>query len=73
MASSTERLVLYANWKGSITDAMWGLRCARTKCSNAFMATEVSATGLKSFRQLALEDLGTGMIVDDLKHCGTIL
>ncbi|XP_078022749.1 uncharacterized protein LOC144462556 [Epinephelus lanceolatus] len=33
------------------------------------MATDVSATGLKSFTQLALEDLGTGMMMDDLKLC----
>ncbi len=41
MASSVERLDLYANWKGSRTDLM----CCMTSRSKHFMRIGVSATG----------------------------
>lgn len=40
--------------------------------SNAFMATDVRATGLKSLRQVIFEDFGTGMMVESLKYFGTV-
>lgn len=39
------------------------LMCARTICSNAFMATNVRAIGLESLRPDILAVLGIGMIV----------
>ena len=42
-----------------------------TSCSKHFIITEVSATGLKSFIQVAVVFLGTGIIIDFLKQFGT--
>ena len=42
-----------------------------TSFSRHFMATEVSATGRKSFMQVVCGFLGTGMIMDFLKSSGT--
>ena len=41
-----------------------------TNLSKHFMATDVSATGRKSFRQVTLVFLGTGTMVVCLKHVG---
>ena len=41
-----------------------------TSLSKHFMATDVSAMGLSSFRQVAFVSLGTGTMVVCLKHVG---
>lgn len=48
------------------------VRYLQTRHSKTFMTTEVSATGLQSWRQVVLVFLGTGMITADLKDAGTI-
>ncbi len=47
MASSVERLDLYANWKGSRDGGRTDLMCCMTAlmCSKHFMGIGVSATG----------------------------
>ena len=41
-----------------------------TSLSKHFMAADVSATGLLSFRQVTLVFMGTGTMVVCLKHVG---
>ncbi len=45
MASSVERLDLYANWKGSREGGRTDLMCCMTSRSKHFMRIGVSATG----------------------------
>ncbi len=45
MASSVERLDLYANWKGSREGGGTDLMCCMTSRSKHFMGIGVSATG----------------------------
>ncbi len=45
MASSVERLDLYANWKGSREGGRTDLMCCMTNRSKHFMRIGVSATG----------------------------
>ncbi len=45
MASSVERLDLYANWKGSREGGRTDLMCCMTSRSKHFMGIGVSATG----------------------------
>ncbi len=45
MASSVERLDLYANWKGSMEGGRTYLMCCMTSRSKHIMGIGVSATG----------------------------
>ena len=46
---------------GSISGEVQDFKYDRMMRSNAFMATDVRATGLKSLRQVIFEDFGTGV------------
>lgn len=40
--------------------------------SNDFLTTDARVIGLKSLGQEILVDSGTGVMVEFLKHCGTV-
>ncbi len=71
MASSVERLLLYANCRGSSEagriEQMWFL----INFSKHLLQMGVRATGRQSFKHVVLAVFGTGMMVDVLKHEGT--
>ena len=48
------------------------LICDITTLSNVFMMIGVRATGLLSLRQVNVWTFGTGMMVDVLRHVGTV-
>lgn len=58
IASSVLRLDLYTNCIRSKYWSTMGFKNLRARCSHVFIATEVSATGFKSFIQFVLGFLG---------------
>ena len=62
----TSKLIRIQNPE-AICDLIW-VRIIR---SNAFIATKVSAVGLKLFSEVVLATSSTGKIIGSLKHCGT--
>ena len=56
------------NWKPPLRSAVVD---THSKRSNAFIAAEVKASGLKSLSSVVFAVFGTGIMTDDLKHCGT--
>ena len=70
IASSVVLFGQYANWSVSRISGIIVLVCAMTSLSEHFMATDVSATGQDSYRQVTLEFLGTGTMVVCFKYVG---
>ena len=71
MASSVDRLVLYANCRGSRFAGRQFLMWRITSRSKHFIMIGVRATGRKSFKQAGFDFLGTGIIVALLRQVGT--
>ncbi len=71
IASSVERLLWYANCRGSSEAGSTEQMCSLTSFSKHLLKMGVRATGLQSFKHVILFFLGMGTMVDFLKHEGT--
>ena len=70
-ASSQLLLLWHANWNRSSESLMNDLSCGSTIRSQVFRATEVNATGLRSFILPTLLFFGTGMMQELFHISGT--